>query len=127
MTDDLVTWIKAQLDAEYDLASRLAERYRRPDDGQPYWPLPSIERNWNFRPEEREHDPDIAAGLDLIKAYNPHRVMAEIDAKRHILDECDSMINGWTHEETKDFGKGILRLLALPMAGREGYRSEWAP
>jgi hypothetical protein len=126
--DDLVTWLRAQLDAEYDLASRLAARYRvrnadRPDDGQPYWPLPTVEACFRNRA-----DPDIAAGLDLIKAYGPDRVLAEVDAKRRVLDwlvdcEAKAVGNNWWVLEVAD----ALRSLALPYAGRDGWREEWRP
>lgn len=129
--DELVAFVRAALDEDERLARRVAGRYTvrnpdRPDNGHPYWPLPSVERNWHFRSEESDSDPDIAAGLDLIKAYNPQRVLAEVQAKRRILDECDSIIYGWTHEETKDYGRDILKALAQPYAGQPGWREEWA-
>ena len=48
----------------------------------------------------------------------PARVLAEVDAKRRILEEASSMV--W-----RDSLGYFLRLLALPYAGHPGYREEW--
>lgn len=51
--------------------------------------------------------------------------LADIAAKRLILDECDSGIEGWTHPGEKERCRDIVRLLAQPYADRPGYREEW--
>lgn len=124
--NDLIAFLRARLDEEQDLARRLADRYivRNPDlpnDGQPYWPLPSVERNYTFR---KGTDPDIAAALDLIKAYNPHRVLTELDAKRQRLDWIEGELADDPANETAQW---LARLEAAPYAGRDGYRAEWRP
>lgn len=64
-----------------------------------------------------------------IACWDPARVLADIDAKRRILDL-------WTSSDTTaefpNFDGGhataledVLRLLALPYARRDGYREEW--
>jgi hypothetical protein len=81
-----------------------------------------------------------------IARHDPGRVLAEIDAKRRIVDmhsghhECvswdrhstdltptdhtDTVLvdRGYTHEDDP-----TLRLLALPYAAHKDYRAEWAP
>lgn len=144
MSADLVAFLRAQLDAEAALARRVANRYRvrnpdRVDDGRPYWPLPSVAANLRNRATE----PGIAAGLDLIEMYSPARVLAEVDAKRRILDEhlqghtycrtCPPLSgcahtgpSGWPPERI-GYICPTIRLLALPYAGHADYREEWRP
>jgi hypothetical protein len=86
------------------------------------------------------------ATTDHIARHDPARVLAEIDAKRRIVDmhsghhECaawdrhstdltptdhtDTVLvdRGYTHEDDP-----TLRLLALPYAAHKDYRAEWAP
>jgi hypothetical protein len=73
--------------------------------------------------------------------HNPARELAEVDAKRQILDEVlryEAKIDGeWgcLHSaeqigagqcmEIRPSGVVAIRLLALPYAGRPGWREEW--
>lgn len=117
--DELITWLRAQLDDDERVARKCA-------------PGP-----WVTQGEVRETYVVSSAGIAVatgwlrdaehIARWDPKRVLAEIEAKRGILDELDSMITGWTYEETKDFGRDILKTLALPYAGRDGWREEWRP
>jgi hypothetical protein len=128
--DDLLAFLRAQMDAEAELAHRLGERYRvrnsdRADDGQPYWPLPSVEANLN-----RSGDPDIAAGLDLIKLYNPQRVLAEVEANRDLIGHIEGLIlyatsPNYAHGGIEAWANRALTMLAQPHAGRQGWREEW--
>ena len=108
---------------------------------------------------------DSAAGGHIIR-HDPARVLAEVDAKRRILDEHlpEWRTVEWPHDQNGK-GEGLvcrrcqnaehtewkpevghagvlpegfvtpyvlgpcptLRLLMLPYADRDGYRSEWAP
>jgi hypothetical protein len=84
--DDLVTWLRAQLDAREQQLTYLSDQ-----------------------------------GIDaLIAPDGTHVVtevkfgLAQVDATRRILDDC------------RDLGGGrVLKLLALPHAGRDGWREEW--
>jgi hypothetical protein len=135
VSTDLIAWLRRQLDEEERLASRLAARYRvrnpdRADDGQLFWPLPSVEAQFRHA-----GDPDIAAGLDLIRAWSPARVLAEVAAKRRIIDLRDVMADVVQASEGTVLAgaskvrlgayENVLRLLALPYAARPGYREEW--
>lgn len=128
--DELITWLRACLDTEERLAQRVADRYHvrnpdREDHGQPLWPLPSVEACFHGRT-----DPDISAGLDLIKAFNPKRVLAEIEAKRRILAHIGMVVISPGREamatEYVEQMELFLRVLAQPYAGRDGWREEWA-
>ena len=78
---------------------------------------------------------------DHIARHDPARVLAEIAAKRQILDEhfnvnegsCGTCVEGkWgypTHGGSlpQDYPCPTLRLLALPYADHPDYRDEWRP
>jgi hypothetical protein len=64
-------------------------------------------------------------------------VLAEIDAKRRIIDlhdsdgahTCAAVDDAWGQVDTYVRNCPTLRLMAVPYAkaGREGYREEWRP
>lgn len=70
-----------------------------------------------------------------IARWNPARVLAEVAAKRQIIDGVTARLDptgddgGWTSVEfeTDEMAGETLRLLALPYADRPGYREEWRP
>ncbi len=65
-----------------------------------------------------------AADSAHIVRWNPARVLAECDAKRHIIELQRSDLRDdpqdWEADE-------VLRLLALPYADHPDYRMEWRP
>lgn len=81
---------------------------------------------------------------DHIIRHDPARVLAEVSAKRRIV-EIHEVIGGFTNEGSTGLGLGCgecgysaeysnrggwcetLRLLALPYAGHDDYREEWRP
>jgi uncharacterized protein DUF6221 len=66
-----------------------------------------------------------------VARHDPTRVLAEVEAKRRILDEHDTA--GWkvgdrVHDCQWADGTwpcATVRLLALPYADRDGWREEW--
>lgn len=87
-----------------------------------------------------------AATADHIARHDPARVLAEVDAKRRILDEhgasggtcrtcCgepDREVRWDGEEEAVEWARAdkpwpcpTVRLLAQPYAGRDGWREEW--
>jgi hypothetical protein len=115
--NDLVQWLRAQLDADEEQARAAAEELGGDwyyDDG--------------FVLARREDDMVATGSQDFLEAergrfiaaHDPARVLREIDAKRRILDTL--------HEEGGDrMFADIFRLLALPFADRPGYLEEWRP
>jgi hypothetical protein len=67
--------------------------------------------------------------------WDPTRVLAEVDAKRRILDlhdsdgghECAGGSDSYGSVTVYDAPCPTVRLLALPYAGQPGYRDEWRP
>ncbi|MEU5624259.1 DUF6221 family protein [Streptomyces tendae] len=110
--DDLVRWLRAQLDEDERVA-------RGAIDNSP----------WRAA---------VRSGLDVVEGdgwtvcnaseadtahiaeWDPARVLREIDAKRRIIATL--------HEEGGDrMFADIFSLLALPYADRPGYREHWRP
>ena len=77
-----------------------------------------------------EMDPSAAGH---IVRWDPARVLAEIDAKRRILAECERMLlrdrlrPGDYWDGCRDALRSTVIALALPYADRPGYREEWRP
>lgn len=108
--DDLITWLRAQLDADLarvpklgEIALELSAKYQDPPSEQPlehkaYWELSRA--SWELK--------------------------SQVESKRRII--------GLVTDAGAQFGDGyteayrdVLRLLALPYADRPGYREDWRP
>jgi len=65
---------------------------------------------------------------EYLARWTPKRALAEVDAKRRMLDWCDRMelVDGFGGLMARD-ARMFRRLLALPYADRAGYREEWRP
>jgi hypothetical protein len=114
--DDLVTWLRAQLhedERKVAAMTREAERART-------------------APIFANHPPNWLAGVDIF--VSPARWQDEVDAKRRILAEhvegsvADGAPTG-TCRSCDNYAVPCptVRLLALPYASRDGYRSGWRP
>lgn len=127
MTDDLVLWLRAQLDADERIA-RAAIDAEFLTCGQ--WlargPYGDDDRYGNIQSELGEqiieHDllwPQAAH----IATHDPARVLREIEAKRGIVDRY-----AWLREHGDTGGTAwVLPLLALPFADRPGFQESWRP
>jgi hypothetical protein len=102
--DDLVTWLRAQLDDD--------ERVARQMMAEP----------GGFYIEAETADVNIMTVGAHVYRWTPKRVLAEVDAKRRILDEIIEL-----HEREGRYTEGFLAALALPYADRPGYLQEWRP
>ncbi|WP_037683058.1 DUF6221 family protein [Streptomyces griseus] len=131
MVEDLANWLRAQLDED--------ERIARTATLGPWVQSGIGDYGWTVdfgRPGAGVETADTEQGLadaDFIAAHNPARVLREIDAKRQILalhrpyvaesgQACLGCAGGIEFERCP-----VVRLLALPYAGRPGYREEWRP
>lgn len=151
--DDLITFLRVQLDDDERVASTIRHGGYLP----PIWHAKVhtdgsadlyAEERINHPPDaESEFDPEPFAHVradrvqhEHIVRWDPAHVLAEIDAKRRILDEIvheatglDMSVDLDRRVGTRDtdaepyLGDQLLRLLALPYAGRDGYREEWRP
>lgn len=128
--DDLITWLRAQLDRQ--------ERYARKASPGP----------WKANAEHDEviavddlvladgfalNEPQLRATVDHIVENDPDRVLREVEAKRRIIEAA---VVAWNEScnPTDDFWvsivptlKAVVRNLAMPYCDRPGYRDEWRP
>ncbi|MFI2663254.1 DUF6221 family protein [Micromonospora carbonacea] len=114
VTDNLITWLPAQLDDDERVARQL------------------IASPGGFYIEAETEDTDLMAAGAHVHRWSPARALAEVEAKRRIIDlhpaaglrsapeSCGSCVSYPGPCDT-------LRLLALPYADRPGYREEWRP
>ena len=99
--DDLVTWLRAQLDEDERKVEAMQHEATRVQTA----------------PIFQGHPPNWLAGVDIF--VSPTRWQAEVDAKRQIIEHHE--------QDAEPFPCRTMRLLALPYSSREGYREEWRP
>ena len=120
--DDLVTFLRTQLDAD-ELAAKATAEF--------------VGDNFNADPDRWAWGGgggpgvpfDLLSGLDVgewmeplgryIARHDPARVLREVAAHRAIVNDCE--------KRRSVQGKWTLRDLAAVYADRDGYRPEWAP
>jgi len=119
--NDLVTWLRAQLDEDERMAleaDALAPSPWRVED-QPYPNVLDISGGTVVETESGFNPPEISVQTHIAR-HDPVHVRAEVEAKRRILDLL--------HHEGGDYlFADIFKLLALPYADQPGYRDEWRP
>lgn len=146
---ELAEWLGQQLDEDERAARRMEEHFPSPwelsdrgwmahavADGPAFREVVRLEQ-WHGMPE------DVGLGqlIEHVARHDPARVLREVDAKRQILGlHTPFRVDGdpgpgcntcsW-RDDMEDLQViwpcSTLRLLALPYAGRPGYRDEWRP
>lgn len=128
--NDLIAWLCAQLN-EDERVARAVEDRSAPWDGQWRNDSDGALRTYNGWVLAHNGGKPYAPGLlDHIALHDPARVLAEVDAKRRIIEaEQDRVVaEGPLPDRMRDLVEtDVLRLLALPYADRDGYRAEWRP
>ena len=107
-----MTWLPAQLDDDERVARQL------------------IASPGGFHLEAETDDTDLMAVACHVFRWDPARVLAEVEAKRRIVDEHAPDRNGYCptcDDNTTMAPCPTVRFLGLPYAGRPGYRDEWKP
>ena len=118
--DDLIAFLRGRLDEDEQTA-------RAADPGLNYL-IGAVEYAYDKVELDQRH---------AIR-HNPARVLAEVDAKRRIVDECAYWIDKINTSGTDKYPypnlaeRGevvlpVLTLLALPYADHPDYRDEWRP
>lgn len=134
MSDDLIAFVRARLDERERVAQGAAV-----DQGAK-WKAFEGTYGWAVATESggiiRDGDSGGAQAVaEHIAHWNPACALAEVEAKRRILDalaerlDADCEDGGWeaADAETDGMATTTLRLLALPFAGHPDYREEWRP
>lgn len=97
--DELVAWLRAQLDEDERVIQEAAEDY--------------------FYAEG--HGRAVYRWFDRWAPDQPDPMLAEVEAKRALLDWAVA----WLERDCAPWNADAIRLLAQPYAGRDGWREEW--
>ena len=117
--NDLEDWLRAQLDSEQIIAEQVAALAQEYDDT-------------DYEPAADWYANESGTSGDQIIAMHPARALAEIAAKRALI-ELISEAGGLDHQVSQEFGSysgpqiddRMFVVLAQPYAGRPGWREEW--
>lgn len=144
--DELITWLKAQIDA--DERAALAANVKQNDPVWKAWPrVGSTPRYFTVRSSEAmrpiavvqdlagddETDTvgilDGEAAAEHIARHDPGRVLRDVKVKRQIIDACDRILclehpDGY---EADILAESTLRLLAAGYDTEPGYQEAWRP
>lgn len=148
MTEELITWLRRELDYEESMAELIPGNGYLPAQ----WTSHRVpEGEWaEIRQHERwdgmsaDDEEVVTAGLmvwgrnedEHVTHWCPARVVAEVAAKRAILDRCEHWITAQPIGEydaiaafaaTRDQMIFVLRHLASACASRPGYQERWRP
>jgi hypothetical protein len=118
--NDMIAWFRAQLDDDEQRINEhpLTTYFHAPDHGE-------------YRA--------MMAGTDPVLTLGKTRALAEVDAKRRILDEWEDEARGLAYcEREGDYEAAqyslrlealerVVRLVGLPYADRSGYEESWRP
>jgi len=141
LTDDLITWLRGQLDEDERVARAVRDQrwvYRRSYDSAAEQTDHVLVIGDRAIGADFGDDPLTPAEAEHIALHDPARVLAEVDAKRRILgwmvddagfDLPATKTQAMSSEEwyRVTVARVTIKLLALPYANRDGYREEWRP
>lgn len=115
--DDLIAFLRARL---YEDEAHARFAFADHNDAGPNWT-----EIWSGTVDTGDdHIATGDAGLSRhIERFDPARVLAEVAAKRQIIEEGD------LHDTTDAsvLHRSVLKLLALPYADHPDYRDSWRP
>lgn len=137
MTDALVQFLRDRLDEDEQVARAVEDR-SAPWDGQWVADGDDAARTFNGHVLFYGHNGPLKPGLvDHVVRHDPARVLAEVEAKRRVLDTIVPRMNEMDDQIDGEWGLGngpdeyestaLLRLLALPYADHEAYSEDWKP
>lgn len=155
---DLIVFIRTRLDEDERTAQRVLLYSRESYDRAPAESWVAVRRVNNARPPYYDYEAivterlphtgqqtiltvDGTPGLNRLKAdhvarfASPRRVLADIAAKRRIVDAAEQAIARSTADDhdpaagmlAAEYSLRVLPALALPFASHPDYRQEWAP
>jgi len=113
--DELITFLRAQLDDDERVAREAIAVV-----GDAEWLPGGRLGDGSVRGSTLARVADYAVPPEHIASWDPARVLAEVEAKRRVLDYLIEAAKGDVYGM-----KTSIALLAQPYAGREGWRTEW--
>ena len=126
--DDLVTWLGEVLDGLEQLAKAAT-----PGPWLAVTPsIPAPPAHLFSQPAGGDPlvfgEVDSLADAQHIIHWDPARVLAEVEAKRRIIQEMAwVLVNTTPDKAVWDYAALAIRALALPYRDRPGWKPEWAP
>jgi len=134
MTADLVAFLRARLNEDEQAARDASPAPWITKTGQPWLADHIVFGQSKYMPNRISQVCDLTAGQTRaadaahIIRHDPARVLAEVDAKRRILDLHKAMaLNPDVHSDAWTALGDVLHLLALPYADHPDYREAWRP
>lgn len=125
--DDLITFLRAQLDEDERIARAATPGPWEPVPERPGW-LTSAEY-WSV--VDCSGTPAARENAEHVAEWDPARVLREIEAKRQIIDQHERyaaerrrMMGGW---DPQSDDSPVLAALAAVYADRPGYQESWRP
>jgi hypothetical protein len=144
MSDDLVAWLKRQLDDDERVAREASEPPWVVERASVMHSGPSASRHPDGQRLGRTVVASVgawdlgvptAADAEHIARWDPARVLAEIEAKRRILDDYAILVGAIRRVDDVDGNRLLyarrearesdIRWLAQPYTDRPGWREEW--
>ncbi|MEU1600373.1 DUF6221 family protein [Streptomyces sp. NPDC005708] len=127
--DDLIQWLRVQLDEDARIARAATEGPWSVND-ESIIAADGTEVVADDRSGGKASVFASTADALHIVEHDPVRVMREVDAKQRLLYEFEVRGNHVRRTELPPTGgvwDDLLRMLALPYVDRPGYRDDWRP
>jgi hypothetical protein len=132
VVEDLARWLGEQLDEDKRIARAACE------GAEGWWHHLGDKHGGSVAGDHEGYHVAFDEGYPTLEqathiaAWDPARVLREIDAKRAIVDDLAEFIR-WGARKGLDYQDGVdacertLKRLALPYADRRGYQEAWRP
>ncbi|WP_027930721.1 DUF6221 family protein [Amycolatopsis thermoflava] len=119
-TEALIAFLRACLDEDWNCAAAA---------GHGFGHLPLLtEHNGGWTRLDLDENVRPSYDVRYLKWFDPHRMMAEVESKRRILDLIEPPLRGvYVDEGEQVMAQQLLRVLAVAFRGRSGFQEEWAP
>lgn len=121
--DELIAFVRQQLD-EDERVARAAVELAWASGGSGQWSTDSsgiIDSAVEVAPQVLvDEGVPTSEQIEHITRWDPARVLAEVEAKRRILDAASDL-----QEREGRYAEDFVRALAQPYAGQPGWREEW--
>jgi len=132
VSSDLTSWLRAQLDEDEQLAREASPSpwtfHEQSGRGEVWADITAADGSAVCDTESGALGPPLETARHLFR-WQPARILAEVEAKRRILDWLDAA-EDWMFDKAyggQPDGDNVRKLLALPYADRPGYDETWRP
>lgn len=118
--DDLVVFLRERLAEDEQVARKATAR----QTGGETWTYDGtgVQAGSGLTVAQRQ----VPVLAEHIARHDPARVLAEIETKRRMIDECERTVD-YDSRGMMSMAEDFLRLLALPYAEHPEHREEWRP